>query len=114
MNPKFTKIILYGYLIIFAIISISSLGYYLDSLNPTVIQVCRNGCDDNASLTKPQIQERIDKIFGYCEKEELMRKGLLKTPDGSDMTLTAIGLFYENATHHLDNNTCEWKIKNEN
>jgi len=47
MKPKFTKTILYGYLVIFTIISISSLGYYLDSLNPTVIQVCRNGCEDN-------------------------------------------------------------------
>ena len=109
MNYKFTKIILYGYLVIFAIIGISSLGYYLDSLNPTVIQVCRNGCDDNMPLTEQQTQERIDRIFDYCEKEELMRKGFLKAPDGSDVALTAIGLFYENATHHLDNNTCKWQ-----
>jgi len=66
MKTKFTRIILYGYLVIFAIIGISSLGYYLDSLNPTVIQVCRNGCDDSPPL---EFDQTTPVVITVCENE---------------------------------------------
>ncbi|MGY5146597.1 MAG: hypothetical protein ACW9W4_01150 [Candidatus Nitrosopumilus sp. bin_7KS] len=40
MKTRFTKTILYGYLVIFIIISFSSLGYHLDSINPRNASEC--------------------------------------------------------------------------
>lgn len=99
MKSKFVKLIIYGHLVIFAIISISSLGYYLDSLNPTVIQVCRDNCNDDISLTEQEAQDNLQNVLDNCDCQESNQTPCI-TPR----------LAYQNDTHSIDNIDCSWKI----
>jgi len=59
----------------------------------------------------------LQRVLNHCDAQRKLATG--ETPemnaDGSYNVLNAIGLSYSNDTHYIDNNTCEWRLsENEN
>jgi len=53
---------------------------------------------------------QVQRILKYCEFDRKLASGEIpeRNADGSFNISDAIGLLYQNGTHYIDNNTCEW------
>lgn len=57
------------------------------------------------SINEPEfVPNQLERIFDYCEKKNNL---------ASNVFMNDIGLQYYNQTHIIDNNTCEWILKND-
>ena len=57
--------------------------------------------------------ERLQRVLDHCESQRKFAAGEIpeRNADGSFNAIDLPGLSYQNGTHFIDNNTCEWMLK---
>jgi len=50
----------------------------------------------------------LKKVLDHCEAQRYGEENNWKTPSGGNLAVTSIGLEFNNGTHYIDNNECEW------
>jgi len=55
--------------------------------------------------------EELQRVLDHCEYQKKFTAGEIpeRVADGSYNGIDAIGLSFQNSTHYIDNNTCEWE-----
>lgn len=79
---------------------------------PLKIHVCRGGCTDDP-IYNEQKELQLKKVVEHCDYQKKIESGEIpeRNEDGSWNVADSIGLTYQNSTHYIDNNICEWREK---
>lgn len=99
------------FLIIFGII-IVSLGSVFTFMIIDMSQLQLKGYDRIDELTYISSNEQLQRVLDHCEGQRKLSTGEIpeRNADGSWNVSDAIGLYYTNDTHSIDNTTCKWEI----
>ena len=62
-------------------------------------------------LTYMSSEKPLQRVLDHCEGQRKLASGEIppRNADGSYNLIDSIGLSFQNNTHYIDNNTCEWE-----
>ena len=94
--------------------SASGTNFAFDILDEDVLIYLKNDkCpkEDSVQATEYNSSRQIQPVLDHCDYQKKIESGEIpeRNEDGSWNVVDAIGLFYQNSTHYIDNNICEWQ-----